>query len=337
MEIIKHHDHTDVDYMMSQGIEIQLDNRELLRLGLSRLNKADLKNIMQRIVPWSKSAINQMKANEMRQFIEERATEKQVAEIRQNHPMAFALQCKDANRLFNLHLKPSQTEYLARVGKLQVVGLLHSTHNDYEAQVYLAESFLGLTSKDLCCPDVPDWVTKTALLRRFGWTKAMIARFLPEPRLMKARRVFDPPYKLWRIEDITNAEQKDEFHAYMLGIAHRRKAASLAGEKRMQAQREALCRMVDEKVNSYEVPQFDAEFCITVYDFDEEEVAKGEHFRQWMATAIESLEWDAFSMTHGLAGGRKEQFRYYNAIIDKFAKTYPEYSGLCKQFRKQVS
>lgn len=129
-------------------------------------------------------------------------------------------------------------------GRLIIVEHFVSKYTGFECDLYSPESLAALGKEDLACPDSPNWVNQSVLVQQFGWTRTMISKFLPAPKLEANPRYRSAPdMKLWRIEDIEAAMARDDFQE----AAEKAKASRAAGRKGAETRRQKLAAEVDEK------------------------------------------------------------------------------------------
>jgi hypothetical protein len=185
-----------------------------------------------------------MSAAELKGFIIKNATLEQAQKFRERFPGYFGLSCRDAESVYGFSLTTGQAEYLARHGRLIIVEHFVSKYTGFECDLYSPESLAALGKEDLACPDSPNWVNQSVLVQQFGWTRTMISKFLPAPKLEANPRYRSAPdMKLWRIEDIEAAMARDDFQE----AAEKAKASRAAGRKGAETRRQKLAAEVDEK------------------------------------------------------------------------------------------
>lgn len=329
-------------------IEPNIDYRKLLPTCIPHMLKRELREAAATVgLHENNAALHDMKAETLRNFIIQNATLEQAEAIRKLFPKHFLLSCKEANQIFGYNLTTGQVEYLARHNRLRGVG-----GSRLNCSLYAPEGFYVLTPEDLSCPDSPDWVNQQTLIKSFGWTKALIRRFLSEPKLVTNPRYRTAPeMKLWPILKIEAIMASPEF----LDAVERANFAKVAAKKGSEVRLRLAAAEAEERIKSIQV-----------------EVIPDEELRQKaLDTAQKQL--DAFAMESGAAPGIAREAdedtlhrwivgyilenltthecdfcghkgkprsildyeAYRNAVLDKIAEAYPAYAGECQR-RKDI-
>ena len=77
-------------------------------------------------------------------------------------------------------------------------------------------------------------LTQTEVLLR-GWTKSMIEKLLPEPKLAKNKHCSKYPTKLWSLEVVEQIEQTEEYKEYLEKAQKRSESRYKAASRRREA------------------------------------------------------------------------------------------------------
>jgi hypothetical protein len=333
-------------------IDAQLDYRRLLPVCIPRMLKRDLKEATLAV---GIATDAKMSAAELKDFVVKNATPEQAQKLRELYPGYFGLSCRDAKDAFNISLTTGQAEYLARHGRLAIVDHFISPYTGFECDLYSPESLAALGKEDLTCPDSPNWVNQSVLIQQFGWTRTMISKFLPAPKLETNPRYRSAPdMKLWRIEDVEAAMARDDFKE----ATEKAKARKATGRKGAETKRQKLEAEVDKKIKNIRVMSMDEKslrgsalaakqrwydyvaaerggdpFDSVAADADEETI------RRWIVNYIrhELTDYD-YDLCHtkGRTGCHEQYGRYRDAVLDKIAEAYPNYAEECQRQKERA-
>lgn len=337
-------------------LNVQLDYRHLLPICIPRMLKRDLKEAALAIgIVSNATQLSKMSAAELKDFIIKNATLEQAQKFRERFPGYFGLSCRDAESVYEFSLTTGQAEYLARHGRLIIVEHFVSKYTGFECDLYSPESLAALGKEDLSCPDSPNWVNQSVLVQQFGWTRTMILKFLPAPKLKTNPRYRSAPdMKLWRIEDIEAVMARDDFQE----AAEKAKASRVTGKKGAETRRQKLAAEVDEKIKNIRVMSMDEKSLRKAtlmakqnwYDYIAAERdgdpygnvaadADEETIRRWIVNYIRheltDYDYDLYH-TKGRTGCRERYGRYHDAVLDKIAEVYPNYAEECQRQKERT-
>ena len=191
-------------------------------------------------------------------------------------------------------------------------------------------------------------LNQTALSKR-GWTKTLIARFLPEPILKTNPRYKSAaPMKLWKMEDVEVAEASEEFAEAKSQTERRKASATKAVQTKTNALRadsEAFTKTIrikvipDAKLRElavesrqmwYDETDAFSRFGRNAYEADETTVNRWcvNFIRHHLTTYDENL-----ARMKGKTGVREIYPEFRNAILRKIAEAYPKYA---EEARRQM-
>lgn len=291
-----------------------------------------------------------MKAEALKNYIIQNATLEQAEFIRNLYPNYFNFTCKEANKAFGYNLSSGQAEYLARQKKIRIIGQ-NKNGSGLTCNLYAPEEFFSLTQEDLNCPDSPDWVNQQMLIDNFGWTKALIRRFLPNPKLVTNPRYRTAPdMKVWHILDIEAIMASPEYSNAVEMAKLAKKAAKKASDRRRS---QAITEM-DAKIESIQVDVIpDKELRQAILTSMQEQLNKAaperggvlvsareadeEAIGQWVVDYIREnlMDYDySLYRCMGKAGCIRDHERYRNAVLDKIAEAYPAYADECERRKR---
>lgn len=188
-----------------------------------------------------------------------------------------------------------------------------------------------------------EYFTQSLLLEQ-GWTKGLIAKFLPEPDATATNPIFKSvaPIKLYSAQKINAIMQSEEYKLAREKMEKRRLSAQKAADNRRKKSlkdcREVLERIVVDRISLSELRELALEYqqcwydsrCFGEYCADEKTV------RRWMVNYIRH------NMTHyddclmnwkGRIGIGTMYISLRNQVLDKIAEVYPELKDECKKQR----
>lgn len=196
-----------------------------------------------------------------------------------------------------------------------------------------------------------DLLNQTALTER-GWTKTMIPRFLPEP-ILKPNPFYRSaaPMKLWRKEDVENAEATEEFAKAKSIADKRKKSAEKAVETKTNALRADMKAFIEsirvEVIPNGELRKLAVEARQMWYEETEQTSKYGWDAMnadqatkdRWVVNFIRHnlTEYDEnLAEMKGKTGVRELYPEYKEAILKKIAEAYPKYRRECERQISQL-
>ena len=196
-------------------------------------------------------------------------------------------------------------------------------------------------------------ITQSTIIHTYGWTKSLISKFLPAPKLVQ-----NPYYKsaspmqLWKEEDVKQVMQTQEFQAAM-GKAKKRKesAAKAVSTKKEVLEKETmdflnsiqvkilpdelLCEKTLEKKRAwFEVNQLERYGYIDPSDIPDVDAVDEDTLNRWVVNYIRHnlVRYDSFlNKIHGKVGVQDAYSHTKIFILEKIAKAYPKYAKECQR------
>ncbi len=184
-------------------------------------------------------------------------------------------------------------------------------------------------------------LTQTDILER-GWTKGMIAKFLPEPTLAHNTHCRQHPIKLWEVMKVEEIEKTEEFRDAIEKVKKRRNA----GYKAASTKRKALEKVFEAAKQEINIPHIeDAVLREMVYQERRElnntrgdesvpETADEDTMQRWIVNYMRHnfFNYDETLCTNkGKVGIYDCYSDYKKAILMNIAEIYPKYADECNR------
>ena len=302
-------------------------------------------------------AAKKMRVAELKDVVVNAMTPEMAAELRTQYDTKFKFSYWDAKEFFDRVPSREQMEYLARHGRLTKVGSYCSYNSDYEYGLYSPESISQLTEEDFNCPARQDDITASAIVSQYGWTKRLIAKYLPEPAKTVPNPHYKsgPPMKLYYAGDVERIMESEEFQEELAQESTRSKAAKAAAKKGVATKKSKLMAEVREKIKEIKVtPVEDSELVddtlaakqswynynasmrerYSYDDYRDAYSADAGTVRRWVVNYIRHNLTEYDENLYDMAGkvGCHEAYHVYrDAVLDVIASVYPKYAGECRR------
>lgn len=191
-----------------------------------------------------------------------------------------------------------------------------------------------------------EYICKTDIKRKYGFTESLIDKFLPEAELTKRNPKYKcaAPMQLWLITTVERAMETEEFKAAMEKTKKRKASA----QKVAEAKRAETYRIIEEEIKNLTVYKLS-------YEKAESEALKSQvNFYRWKGYLHpeDAYGADEATITRWTVNFIRHELTNYGAVVDslsrrvgksgaywdfdkaiyaKIAETYPKYSEECKR------
>lgn len=183
-----------------------------------------------------------------------------------------------------------------------------------------------------------DYITQSAIISEYGWTKSLIEKFLPEPTLKRNPRYScAAPMKLWDREVVLSVMENENFKKAFEKAKNRKKG----GEKAANTKYKKLMGEIEEKISNIKVKiisEESLEYNVLntkrpLYAVDNATMARWTvNFIRHTLTEYDS---DIYDMV-GKVGCNDAYLSYKYAVFDAIAKAYPQYKNECERQKQKA-
>lgn len=196
-------------------------------------------------------------------------------------------------------------------------------------------------------------ITQSTIIHTYGWTKSLISKFLPAPKLVQ-----NPYYKsaspmqLWKEEEVKQIMQTKEFQDAIEKTKKRKESAAKAvSTKKAVLEKETMDflnsiqvkvlpdkllieKTLESKRAWYEVNQLERYGYIDPSDIPDVDAVDEDTLNRWVVNYIRHnlVRYDSFlNKIHGKVGVQDAYIDTKISILEKIAKSYPKYAKECQR------